>query len=510
VTALARPASVRSVPFALLVSLCAAYALLNSGFDVTEGLIDLGLARRLAEEGRIAYDRPSGGILPGPDGRFYNSHELGNVLLLLPAVAAGEIGSRALGNVVPESRLVESAAVFLPCLWSALTAIALWQLLRQLGIDEPSALVAVLLFSFGTMQLAYSRMLFDGVPAGMFMTWAYVLLVTDGAPSPGRRAAAGALFGMAFCTRQSVAAMLPPVAWYLATTGGARAGARLQPLAAFSAGAAPFLVFQGWYNSVRTGSPFVPAVALPQYQSVNGLDGNALIGLLGTFFSPGKSIFLFSPVLVLAAIGARRFWRQDRRHCALILGSGLLFLLLHAQMRNWSGDWGWGPRYTVTILPLLFVPTAWVVAELWRDRWRSWRVIGASSVAVFSMLVQCAAVVINWHYRYAYVEQHGMWSHARAAWSFTGGQWLDAMSTAIVNVRRAAGASIPPDVVAGASTLNVAASNGVNLWWLTAGKAGVPEPLVIVAVGVLFGMLVWGARVIAAALLRSEREYVVH
>lgn len=474
----------RAVPIALFVALASAYALVNSGFDVTEGLDDVKLARHLVAGGGLAFTAsPGGPYAQGPDGRFYASHELGSVVMMLPVVAAGKVIERADASA-GANRVVGLLVVFLPCIYTALTAVGFWRLLRALRIDERSAVVATMMCGLCTIQICYSRMLFDGVLAATAVTWTYAILVDSERSSSWRGPlGAGLAYGFAMFTRQSVLALLPCIGVFLLTAPAEHGRSAVwRRVAVFAIGMMPFAIGVAWYNAMRTGSALTPAVALLQYQSNNSLDGNVVVGLAGMLVSPGKSMFLFSPILMLAVPGLYWLWRQERRAGLFLASSAFVFLLVHARLRNWAGDWGWGPRYAVTVTPLLFAPAAFVVSRMLaggraRATWL-W------ALTALSLAVQVAGLVINWHYRYAYLSQQGLFSRSRSAWSLAHGQWADAMVGAFQNLQRVAGLAVDAQVVDGASRLNVLASNTLNVWWLTAVRAGAPV-WVVTAIGLL-------------------------
>jgi hypothetical protein len=177
-----------------------------------------------------------------------------------------------------------------------------------------------------------------------------------------------------------------------------------------------------------------------------------------------------------------------------VAGSVGAFVLLHAMLRSWSGDWGWGPRYLVTITPWMMVPAMWTVMAAREDRSRRLLRYVLRATVALSLVVQLAALVINWHYRYAYlVHTHRL--GPQVIWTVTGSQLTDALTAAWRNLQRVAGRALPLDIVPSADPINVRASNTLNLWWVTAVAAGVPWPQVAVIVLVLAstGAAAWRA-----------------
>ena len=162
---------------------------------------------------------------------------------------------------------------------------------------------------------------------------------------PASRGLAAALI-VAF---QNVYIVLVPAAAFACMVDGERilAFVRSRRFIAYS-----FAAALGIASLSRTTSPDGHADGV---QNVTGtsLYGNPLIGALGLLVSPGKSVLLFSPPLVLALFGWRRFRAQQPG----IARAALLLIAVHfaviASLTFWGGDWAWGPRYMVVTLPLV-------------------------------------------------------------------------------------------------------------------------------------------------------------
>jgi hypothetical protein len=85
-----------------------------------------------------------------------------------------------------------------------------------------------------------------------------------------------------------------------------------------------------------------------------------LIGLQGYLLSPGKSIFLFSPGIILALWGwyyapPQAKWLRGFLFCAYIP-----FTLAMTLWQNWDGGWCWGPRHIVQLHAPLMIGAAFL------------------------------------------------------------------------------------------------------------------------------------------------------
>lgn len=116
-----------------------------------------------------------------------------------------------------------------------------------------------------------------------------------------------------------------------------------------------------------------------------------LNGLYGILASPGRSIFLYAPPILLGLIALPWFARQHRLEAwvfALYFFSALFF---HARFENWSSGGTWGNRYIYPVLPFLILP-----AGVLFEQARRWLVKSALALVVaFGVLVQLVAVPLN-------------------------------------------------------------------------------------------------------------------
>src|SRR6266545_106220 len=115
-------------------------------------------------------------------------------------------------------------------------------------------------------------------------------------PTPSRARWFGLWAGLLFSVKYIYAAALVGGAVYLALRLRPRwrLVARLAGWAALTG--APFLVVALLYNALCWGSPLATGYA-PYFDAYWG--ENILVGLWGVFLSPGKSLFLYSPPLLL-------------------------------------------------------------------------------------------------------------------------------------------------------------------------------------------------------------------
>jgi len=168
-------------------------------------------------------------------------------------------------------------------------------------------------------------------------------------------------------------------------------------------GFGPFLVLVGTYNAVRFGSAFDTGYASAH---LNQLGGIALFetplpsGLAGMLLSPGKSVFLFCPVLLAAFVGFRVLWRHHRTLTVAILAALTSTVLFHSKYTFWAGDLAWGPRYLASGMGI------WVlgmIPAVSRPRFSG----GFVAVLSLSVCVQLASIVYSFGLEFYQDRRHG-------------------------------------------------------------------------------------------------------
>jgi hypothetical protein len=142
-----------------------------------------------------------------------------------------------------------------------------------------------------------------------------------------------------------------------------------------------------YYNYLRWGSILSTGYGIAFAGTgvstpVGVLHESPLVGLYGMFLSPGKSIFLYSPPLLLALYGFPRFVKRFRHVAIAMLLTALPGLYVHAQMISWAGDYAWGPRYMTFALGVLLVPAGFLLQDWLENLQKLRRLAALASVLV--------------------------------------------------------------------------------------------------------------------------------
>jgi len=322
----------------------------------------------------------------GPDGKHYTKYPLANTLFCGPGIALQGLGKRLDGEDSATQFLLAGIA---PALWTALLALGFFSLARELGFSRAVGAFGALFVVFASPIWAYGREMYSEnqqALALIWTTWAYVRASRLG--TRRHYLIGGMLVGLCLHSKTPLAVM--GLATFVYVFLGRPDRQRIIRFFLYGAiGFAPFLVAWLGYNEVRYGSMFELGYASGRDQTL-GFETPMYSGLHGLLLSPGKSIFVYAPLLLLLPWGLQRMWRRHRE-VLVYAAIPTLFLILTMSMW-WSGlgDWGWGPRLVVPIFPLMFIGVLYVMER----RGYKWRT-AVIALAALGIVVNFLGIVID-------------------------------------------------------------------------------------------------------------------
>jgi len=372
---------------------------------------------------------------PGRDGKRYPVYGPGQTFLMVPFYIAGRGVAAVAGS---GSALAERAGGFLVStvmlpLAAAALCLVFYLVQKDLGVSEVAAVGAAAVLGFGTMVWQYAKFPAEETQVGLLLLVGlrHGLLWARGS---GRRrdvVVFAAALGGALVFRMSAApaaavvgvAALAVAAEAWPPAGGADGGRRGRAWGLVASGAAAAVaaaaLLAGW-NLWRFGSwteTGYSASGLWREHGAAAFDAPFAEGFFGLLASPGKSVLLYNPVLLLTGLGWRRWRGRLGRAWWVVPGGVAATLLLYSKYHFWHGDWSWGPRFLVSTLPLACLPLGTVVEGLLSER--GWRLKAAAAVIGVSVAVQAGSVVahygVEFHQRRHEGAQEQRWSVADSA-----------------------------------------------------------------------------------------------
>lgn len=311
----------------------------------------------------------------------------------------------------------ENQDYFIRLVYSTMNAVVtagcvalVYLLARRFGFSEGAGAATALIYGFATLAWPYAKLDFTEPLVTLFLLLAWYLAVLALAavpnagitrqplawqsivlaPLPRLLALSAAALLLAMATKYVTAIAVPALALPLALELWRRRLPLTTMLIAAVAFGAPF-VAAGlpalWLFSTGLGlAPTLFADLLGGLQR-GWLDLPFHIGARGLLLSPGKSIFLYAPPLVLALIGARACIRRAGWPGVVALAVPAMYFVVYSMKGVWYGGNAWGPRYLVPAVPFLMLLAA-PVLEWWLSGTRraagstGWRRLCAGAITV--------------------------------------------------------------------------------------------------------------------------------
>ena len=229
----------------------------------------------------------------------------------------------------------------------------------MLGLTLSRAVAWALVCTLGTLWWPASTTIFDQNQHAVWLLLALLLGWQSGRRASLGLAALAGLCGAALVTYGENYAMVLPLAGMSvgAAPSEGRAGtpqrlrrpidrATVARYVVFGATSSVGLLSLLAFNYVRFGAMFY------QGRYTVFAPADPLAALVSLLVSPGKGMFPFSPPVLLALLGGRRLLARAPALAVAVLAVSVAHLMIIMQLPFFGGDWCWGPRYLVVLIPL--------------------------------------------------------------------------------------------------------------------------------------------------------------
>mgnify|MGYP005846522903 CR=1 FL=1 len=321
---------------------------------------------------------PNAGIL-GLDRQRYSSYDVGQSLLILPSNWLGMKLGRFFPELAERQLLrfwVINFVTFIPLNVAVIMA-SFW-LLRLFNFSAEIAGISSLCLLLGTTVLSYAQVAHQNNQVLLFVILGHGCILSYlQKAKPIWLFLAGLCLGLALLIRSTSIIHLLTVGLFLTACLIYRYGnlSKITKLISFYLlGLIPFSLLGNILNYFRLGifrkNPQMLGKEQlnsdPIYAQFPLLPDNYPFvkpmseGILGVLLSPGKSIFIYDPLLIPGLIILGKHWRNIAPYLKLYLLSIVLnialFTLALSRVTFWHGDSAWGARYQITSVHLLMIP----------------------------------------------------------------------------------------------------------------------------------------------------------
>lgn len=350
-------------------------------FDVPPGSVDVNV--RQARQGR--------------DGRYYAPYSFGHSLYLAPWVWVGRFSERVFAR--PWAPVF--AFSFAHSLTTGLTWALFFLILLTYEIPPRRALVFALVSLISTLAFPYARSLFAEPVFALALTAAWLCFRARGGNWFIFVLLGGIALAFSVTVRPTAVVLLPGywlLAWQQATLcceGPQTRPARWRYYLAWGSVVSISLfgiVLFALYNYSRWGSFLTVGYPPLSTGQPPGFTTPVWFGFAVFLASPGKAVWLFTPLLVLSAMAWRRLWNNEAVTAVFVAWTFASSLVVHSLWSQPEGGICWGPRFFVGVLPVLLLPAC----LFWHwTRSRQARV-GMVALVLLGLVVQAVGMSVNY------------------------------------------------------------------------------------------------------------------
>lgn len=248
---------------------------------------------------------------------------------------------------IPLEFLQRKMLCWMNSVWAALTAGVLCCLIRTLGYAKPVQIFLPLIYTFSTLAFTYARYDYNKCLATFFLVSTLFFFIQHlKHASKSSLVCSGIFLALLVCIRLEMAVILLPFMYALFSMK------RLNRIGYLLIPSVMGIAFVVGYNAMYW-----------QANLSGGYEGsfniNPIPAVTGVLFSPGKSLFVFNPVLLLLPLTIRFFWVKHEYPIRIAwLGAVLVLFMVYSFWGNWWGGWGYGARHFMPLTPLLILPLA--------------------------------------------------------------------------------------------------------------------------------------------------------
>ncbi len=399
----------------LFLTFFALYALASPGNLAGDAEVRWSLARQIVRGHSLHLedDLRTNNFVYGADGKRYSYYGLGQSILMTP-FAALALAAEASGPLSPATADLAGQFLASVILFPAIGALLIGlfaNLILSLGCTRTVSLIMAVLLGAATMIFHYSVNGQEQTQIAALLLVALLLAVRYFRHAAFSRAWLFCLaLGACLVFRSAAAIMILPIYLVVAIADAVkspRAPARTTArwLAAGLLGVGPAIAICAWYNYVRFANPLESGYSLVAETAMGGhtmLESSPLPTLAAMLFSPGKSIFLYNPLLILLPLCIRRFYRNSPVVALASLAAVLANFLFYSFCTTWAGDYAWGLRYQVPILALLVLPLVVLFSGPIKPALRAIFVL----LAAASCVIQLSSILYNFNLEFVQNPNH--------------------------------------------------------------------------------------------------------
>ena len=283
------------------------------------------------------------------DGKLAGIYGIGTSVAGAPPYLIG----KAVAQISPPSKraqIVLTATMFTNAIIAAATVFMLMLVCMLLRAPPGGAVLVGLSYGLGSYAYPHALTLFTEPGTALCLIAAVCFAIAPSRRSRGRICSRAGSGRAALLFRVSAALFVPVLglwllvaAWRasdLAMPSTSRSRRVFEFGAWFTAGVVGplvlLLVLNWWRYGSATNLGYSLGPATDQSYPITR-------GVMGQWFSSGKSLFLYAPIAIIVVCGLVRSFKKLPMEMILLGSLVVVNTLFFARVQFWSGDWAWGP-----------------------------------------------------------------------------------------------------------------------------------------------------------------------
>jgi len=350
-------------------------------YEVTKGIVEHGTVA-------MSYNVYDMDAHRGVDGRYYAPYGIGHAVYSIPFYAAARAAERLSGLRLGKAEaLTKAGFVAGSAVAAAITVWIAFLFAWRLSDNVTAAVKTALTLGFATLLWPYAKFGFSAPLATLsVLGGTYGVWIGSRQDRPAMLVLGGAALGGALLVKHElVLTCLPIGLWLIAESGyDWRVVLKRGVLSGAPVVAAALVTL--YYDYTRFGNAFDTGYLRDQTVSF----GPIWVGVAGLLFSPGRSVFVYSPVMI-AGLAALIVERRDRSTMLLFAGEFVVMLLFYGSLSHWDAERSYGARYMLPLIPMLILPLAvWFAVDTPSTARRL-----LTALVALSVLVQIPGVLVD-------------------------------------------------------------------------------------------------------------------
>lgn len=275
----------------------------------------------------------------------------------------------------------------------SLTSLAIFMISVYFFRDQRIAFILASAYNLTTFVWSYNTGMMLGPIGGLMFTLGFYLIITSKSKNHFRAIIAGTCTGLSLLASSSSIIVVPGLIlfgiFYLYKSKN--------QVILFLVGVSILMIIQAFLNIIRFNS--VTDFGFGWQQNIT--THSHIDGIIGYIFSLGWGIPFNAPLLILFPISIYLIWKKNKILAVFLSYCFLITWIFHGTeiSPNWSGYGGWGPRYFITILPLMIISLGFTIQKFYHNQIFRISFIGLALVGFF---VNFIGKLVWYIYGYSY------------------------------------------------------------------------------------------------------------